>query len=58
MWFGKIGWNPICGVIKLNYRWLNALGCIKVKLVFVGKNIGRIKMWIKFGNLDFKGNSK
>ena len=42
MWFGNISWNPIYGVIEQAYMWLNALGYIKVKLVFVGKNIGRI----------------
>ena len=58
MWFGKIGWNPICSMIECDYMWLNALGCINVNLVFVGKNIDWIKMWIKFGDLDFKGNSR
>ena len=45
-------------MIECDYMWLNALGCINENLVFVGKNISGIKMWIKFGNLDFKGNSR
>ena len=44
MWFGKIGWNPIWCMIECDYMWLNAPGCINQNLLFVGKNIGRIKI--------------